>query len=670
VRRLKLVIVVALMLGAVPAVGAQISPGPLAVPHAKLEGTLQCTACHGAGGASAMPTQCLACHKDLAWLARRGLGLHGQKGLGACATCHPDHAGREFKLITWAEGDSTRFDHRRAGWPLDGRHATTTCADCHTAAYRRSPAAGLAVRAAGTGGWLGLDRECATCHDDAHRGALGARCLECHDTRDWKPAPRFDHARTDYPLTGKHAEVGCNACHLARSVVRAKNARGEPIPVYRPLPHQECSACHADPHQGGLGPACDKCHQTASFTTVASGAFDHGRTRYPLRGRHAAVACAKCHDFGTAAGKRPAFATCTGCHADPHGGTATLAGRSADCSSCHDLAGFRPAVFTLDQHRRTTYPLEGRHQQVACSACHLKNPTGVARARLGAAGVLMRPAAAKCADCHADDHGGQLAGRAVTPDCATCHAVAGWKPSSFTTAAHDRLRLPLTGRHADVACVACHGPTRPGLPPLPPAAKLGRARVALVLRETTCSACHVDPHVGRYAAGGARPQPNGCESCHDTRQFRPSTVDVAAHIGYAFPLEGAHRAVPCAGCHAELKRGGRTSSLIASGPPGPPLRLTVKAVGCEGCHLNPHGNQFAADSARGGCERCHGLDAFRPAARFDHERDASFHLKGAHEVVPCASCHVSRSAPGSPTVVYRPLSAACESCHAAGKRRS
>jgi hypothetical protein len=195
--------------------------------------------------------------------------------------------------------------------------------------------------------------------------------------------------------------------------------------------------------------------------------------------------------------------------------------------------------------------------------------------------------------------------------------------------------------------------------------------VALTLRETTCPACHVDPHEGRYAVGGARPQTAGCEACHDARRFRPSTIDVAAHAEYAFRLEGAHRAVPCAACHDVLKRPARSTSLVVDGPAGPGLRLTVDSVACETCHVNPHGSQFAAGAARGGCERCHGVEGFRPAARFDHERDTAFPLKSAHEKVPCASCHIPRPDDSArAVVVYRPLSAKCESCHAAGGRRS
>ena len=487
---------------------AQISPGPLARPHAKLEGSLQCTSCHGGGGPQAMTAQCLDCHKDVAWLAARGLGLHGREGKTACASCHPDHAGVDFKLVSWTEGDSTRFDHGRTGWVLDGAHRTTKCADCHKAELRRSPAAALSRPAAARRGWLGLDRACASCHEDAHRGALSQKCLDCHDTRDWKPAPRFDHGRTDYPLTGKHAEVACDKCHLAPAAVTRRTPEGKPIPVYRPLAHRECSDCHQDPHRGDLGANCASCHETASFTKVSRSAFDHDRTRYPLRGRHATVACAKCHDPAGPKGKRPPFATCAACHADPHAGTATLAGRPADCAACHDVGGFIPATFTVAQHRQSRYALEGKHQQVACSACHVKNPPGMPRPRLGPAGTLLRPKFARCRDCHGDDHGTQLTGRADGRrlrrlprrrrlDTEHLHRRRARRaPGDARWAARgDRLRrLP-------------RPEARKGLPPLPAAldARTGRACM-LSPREIDCVSCHVDPHQGRFAAGGAAPR--------------------------------------------------------------------------------------------------------------------------------------------------------------------
>lgn len=653
---------------------AQISPGPLARPHAQLEGSLKCESCHGGGGPrggkEAMTAQCLGCHKDIAWLIQQRRGFHARV-TQPCAACHPDHAGRDFALISWTEGDSTRFDHRRTGWPLEGSHQKVECAKCHKTEFRVSRAAALFKRPSGSPGWVGLERECASCHEDVHRGALDRDCTKCHDLEAWKPAPRFDHAKTDYPLTGKHADAACDKCHLDSRLPLKRTGAGQPIPVYRPVPHQECSTCHQDPHRGGLGPTCANCHTTGGFRVINKASFDHDRTKYPLRGRHASVACAKCHDFGTAQGRKPAFATCAACHTDPHAGTATLAGRAVDCASCHDVQGFTPSTYTVVQHRQAKYALAGRHQQVACSSCHVKNPRGLPVARLGRAGVLMRPAFARCRDCHGDDHGAQLKGRAGGADCASCHVVDGWTPSTFTAAAHARLRVTLEGKHGEIACAACHGPGRMGLPPLPAAQTLGKAGVMLSPREIDCVSCHLDPHQGRFAAGGAAPQDRGCVACHGFAAFRPSTMDIAAHSKYALPLEGAHRAVPCVGCHADMKRAGLVSSLVLARTTGAPLTFRVSKTGCEVCHQSPHGTQFAQRADRGACDGCHGTDAFRPAAHFDHDRDAAFKLAGAHAKVPCASCHVSRpGADGKPQMVYRPLSGKCESCHGDARGRS
>ncbi len=644
---------------------AQISPGPLARAHEKLEGSLQCVTCHGAGGKTAMTAQCLSCHKEIAWLAQRQLGLHAKEGKQACASCHPDHAGRDFALVSWGEGGSKRFDHRRSGWPLEGKHGKVECADCHKAELRVSPAASLLKRDGPALGWVGLTRECVSCHEDVHRGALDRDCLKCHDTEHWKPTPRFDHAKTDYPLTGKHADVSCDKCHLDPRLDLKKNDRGQPIPVYRPLAHQECSTCHQDPHRGGLGAACGKCHQTSGFRAINRQAFDHDRTRYPLRGRHAAVACDKCHGFSSGKSRNPPFATCTACHTDAHGGTATLAGKTVDCASCHTVDGFKPSTFTVVQHRQAKYPLEGRHQQVKCASCHIKSPPGIPAARLGTSGVWMRPAATQCRDCHADDHGTQLASRADRGNCAACHNVDGWKPSTFGLSAHASLRLPLEGRHAEIACSACHGPARKGLPPLPGSQVLGKAAVALKLKEIECVSCHVDPHEGRFAAAGLHPQPKGCPACHDTRTYRPSVIDAMAHQRYAFPLEGAHRAVPCLACHEEMKRTAPArSSLLLAVTRGATLTFAVTKQSCQSCHQSPHGDQFAARKDGGACESCHGVDGFRPASRFNHDRDATFSLKGAHASVPCAKCHASRpDASGKPRAIYRPVSGKCESCH-------
>jgi len=640
---------------------AQISPGALAQPHAQLEGALRCVNCHGGGGKTQMSVLCLQCHKEIASLLQQRRGYHARQQQQQCASCHPDHAGREFSLISWPDHDPDRFDHALAGWPLDGRHRTIKCADCHKTAFRTGTAATLAPQPGTAPGWTGLETACTSCHRDVHRRSLSQNCVSCHDSEHWSPAPKFDHAKSDYPLTGKHRDVRCASCH--------KPAAGDTVPVFKPVAHRDCATCHADPHHGRFAGACGDCHGTTGFHVIDKGNFNHDRTRYPLRGAHVSVTCAKCHDTAGLRGKNPPFATCTACHADPHAGTATLAGTVVDCTACHTVEGFAVAGFTVAQHSKTKYPLEGRHQRVSCVSCHVKTALGAPAAQLGSARIQMHPTFARCLDCHRDDHGGQLGVRADNGDCRACHSMAGWTPSTFTTAAHATTRFRLDGRHGEITCQACHGVKRTGLAPLPQTATLGRAGVLFRLGELECVACHVDPHQGRFAARGAHPVRGGCLGCHNARGFRPSTIEVAAHGTYAFKLEGAHRAVPCVGCHAELKYPPAASTLIQVRWAGAPLLFAMKAQGCAACHASPHGDQFASRPGGDACERCHGLDAFAPAARFDHDRDTKFPLKGGHANVPCARCHGTVAGPGnSRTIRYRPASARCESCHGDGVR--
>ena len=651
---------------------AQVSPGPLSRAHASLDGSLKCLECHASGKGGVAP-QCLSCHKEIAWLAARDRGLHATIEGQDCATCHPEHAGVDFALIEWEEGSPEKFDHRRAGWPLAGKHAAQRCDACHKAAFRVSEAQRLAPRRDASRGWTGLETACGACHRDPHESTLGSDCARCHGTEGWRPAANFDHARSAYPLTGKHRDAACAKCHRvdgAPLVVAVRPAGGgtttvpgalpagtgvtQPLPRFKPLPHAECSACHIDPHAGQLGAQCSRCHVTDDFRRVAEGQFDHSRTRYPLRGRHVAVACAKCHD-PRAGGARPRFDSCGACHADAHDGQATLAGRPADCAACHGVEGFRPATYTVAQHASARYPLEGKHRAVACAECHTRRP--------GGGGAQLRPSSGACRDCHADAHKGQLASRRDQGECGACHAPDGWKPARFGAVEHASTRFPLAGRHAGVACSACHGPVRLMLPPLPGPETLGTAKVALHLPDRACESCHRDPHAGRFGPKGDRSRAGGCADCHGNGGIMPSLFDLDDHAKSAFPLEGAHRAVPCVTCHAELGRTPRVPSLLLAGGGAPALEFRTRHGACRDCHDTPHGAQFDERRDGGACQACHGLDSFRPAARFDHAALKNFPLTGAHARVACARCHPVKQVDGRPVVTYRPIPRRCQDCH-------
>jgi hypothetical protein len=644
-------------------VAAQVSPGPLSKAHADLEGTTKCLSCH-ASGSSSIDERCRECHLEIDFQIRNGKGLHGQEAKTDCVGCHPDHAGRGFELINWKEGKPDRFDHRRAGWSLEGKHASLRCEQCHQSEFQKGSVMQLLKRRSATQSWLGLERACLSCHRDNHQGTLKGDCLSCHVASGWKPASRFEHAKTTFPLIGKHAETPCAKCHLVPGRVELRNERGEAVPRYKPVAFDECSACHKDVHAGQLGPRCSTCHVSDGYKIVERGKFDHSKTRYPLNGKHRAVECAQCHDPQRAWGKKPRYDTCDACHRDPHAGTATLAGQVVDCARCHDLNGFEPSTYTVAQHRETTYPLEGKHQTVTCDRCHRKEPPGTPSAFLGEARVLIRPAYAQCRDCHRDLHGSQLARRADQGACEACHRVEGWKPSTFTVEHHAETEFALAGRHTEIECAACHGPERRDLPPLPGPETLGEARVALTTVDQACRTCHHDPHDSRFEPQGARPIDEGCRGCHGERAFVPSRVDAEVHGRLAYPLQGAHRLVPCVLCHEELKKGPATVRLLRVDGPSRPLAFEAKHERCDTCHTSPHHDQFSHREDRGECGGCHLADGWRPAGRFDHERDTEFLLQGAHQKVACERCHgMTLDSEGRPFVVYRPLKKECRDCH-------
>jgi hypothetical protein len=552
---------------------AQVSPGALAEAHRDLDGTLNCFKCHGRTGS--MDTRCLACHEEIATMRTRKRGLHARVADRRCASCHPDHGGRGFALIAWEEGSAAAFDHRRAGYALEGKHASVECRSCHQPRFHRPPVAGLIRKKTKAESWLGLDERCVSCHQDPHRNQLGDDCRRCHDARGWKPAAGFDHARTDYPLTGRHARVECARCHESPRLELARDAKGTPIPQYRPLPHRDCASCHRDPHAGRFPGACATCHSTEGFAAIDRRGFDHDVTRYPLRGRHAAVACERCHDPRAASGKKPRFARCDDCHRDPHAGQATVQSRPVDCAACHTVQGFHPSSFTVAEHAASRYPLMGAHGRADCSECHFKAPPAAA-ARLGSARVTLRPAAVRCVDCHRDPHGGRFSPGGARPRaqaCEACHGLEHFRPSAVDAALHARFPYPLEGAHRAVPCQACHeelehAAARSSLA----AAATGQRPLGFSIDARLCASCHDSPHGDQFAKrrdGGA------CEACHAVDAWSPaSRFDHARDT--RFRLEGAHARVACASCHRSERGPGGSRRVVYR-----PL-----ATACESCHAS------------------------------------------------------------------------------------
>ena len=531
---------------------AQFSPGKLSRGHASLES--QCLKCHDSKGVSS--DKCLACHGPLRVRVVAGKGLHAQPAYRDCKTCHVEHQGEQADLVWWGKAGRAAFDHAATGYALEGKHRALECASCHKPGTVAGPVAAVAGAASAARTYLGLSSTCLSCHADPHRGQFARRqCLACHAMTGWKPASRFAHGQTAYPLTGKHTDVACARCHPMTS----RSGQGS-FRQYQGVAARECSSCHKDAHEGRLGPTCSSCHSTAGWAARVPGRFDHERTQYPLRGRHVAVACEACHVPGRPL--RVSFARCTDCHSDAHLGQLARRADQGRCEACHDVSGFTPSTFLVDAHQTTSYPLAGAHLAVACDACHRPVEADALRRIPGlvvAAGSRrktpqLRFSSTLCTACHRDPHLGEMDPRAGQRGCLACHQVESWRKVSFD---HAATRFPLTGGHARQACAACHPWLEAGTP---------RARPRLAATPATCASCHKDPHQGQLKRAAS----TACDGCHGVDTWRRTRFDHARDA--AFVLDGAHLPVACAACH----RPGEAGS--------PAVRYKPTPRTCKGCH--------------------------------------------------------------------------------------
>ena len=505
-----------------------------------------------------------------------------------------------------------------------GGQAALKCLDCHTEiANRLSAHKGLHATYNIP---AGSSQECARCHSE-HNG-------EDFPLIKWD-IRSFNHKETGYALEGKHAGLACNKCHNPshisaqdRGAIKLKDLNR----TYLGL-SSACISCHEDQHKGRLGTTCQQCHNFQDWKTISATQFDHSKTRYPLTGLHAQVQCAKCHTNG-ADGKPQyvgiPFNQCSDCHKDPHHGSF-----AQGCQSCHNTSGWKKvslqSVNERFDHSKTKFPLLGKHVSVDCAQCH-------------ANGDFKKPLAfQKCMDCHKPDpHKGQFAKRTDGGECASCHTVNGWKPSTFTVKEHAASAYPLQGGHARLECAQCHVPK-------------GKDTL-FKIRFERCTDCHSDKHAGQFAAA---PYFNACDRCHNLEAYKPSTFSLAKHKQTRFVLTGGHVAVPCSDCHKESAEFQPKAAVYHWS------NLT-----CTSCHSDPHKGQFKdrmqqarGDGSVAGCEACHTTKTWKELSGFDHSK-TKFVLLGAHRATPCMDCH---KPPNLETklinVDFKAAPTKCEDCH-------
>lgn len=533
--------------------GAQLSPGDLHRAHAEFEHIKNCTKCHDAGhGVNAK--RCLDCHRFLQQRIQAGKGLHAQPDYQACETCHVDHQGRNGELIIW-KGGKDKFDHELTGYALVGKHANLRCEKCHLPEFIVDTKPLLDEKIDLKKTLLGLNQDCLTCHVDEHRGGLNPSCLNCHTMEGWKPASKFDHNRTVYPLTGKHIQVACTKCHPL--VTDHKYKTDADFSRYKGLAFQRCRDCHQDVHQGRLGIVCETCHTVDSWAKVPDAIFDHAKTRYPLIGKHRAVPCAKCHFPGKSI-RGLAFALCSDCHRDEHQGQFVQREGHGACEACHDVESFSPAKYGVKDHKKSKYPLQGAHLAVACLQCHKKT--------YGAGSTLTFQFVfpdQSCTVCHTDVHQGEVNNFLPGRGCENCHTVDDWHGIDFD---HNRTKYKLDGRHATTPCVGCHKIILTDTP---------QTRIQFKGLSQKCQDCHEDVHQGQflqqYQDGSLSSEPQACSYCHGGDKWQPSHFD--HNRDSQFKLEGAHKKLICSACHKKEIRNGR-----------PMIRYMPLGKACKECH--------------------------------------------------------------------------------------
>jgi hypothetical protein len=423
-----------------------LMPGKVTRAHVKQEEN--CANCHDRTNVRKQSSLCLDCHKDVAADVREHHGYHGRMtnaGVGECSACHTEHKGREADIVQLGRA---QFDHHMTDFALEGAHAALECDSCHKphVAWRKAP------------------MTCVGCHknDDVHHGQFTQSCGECHSVKSWTGG-RFDHDKTDFKLTGAHATVTCDACHVGGR--------------YKQIP-KTCNGCHAtdDEHRGSRGTDCAKCHVTKEWKTAK---FDHLKeTEYELLGVHAKIDCVACHRSGNFKDKIPK--DCNGCH---RADDAHAARFGAKCGDCHDNDHWHPVNY--DHAAKTKFALLGVHAKLDCHICH----TAVA---------ASQKLAKDCVGCHRaeDPHGGKVKG-----GCDACHGQKTWR--SDIVFDHDLTAFPLLGLHRVVSCAQCHTTQA-----------FGRAA-------TACNDCHAHDDVHKGGLG------KKCESCHSVNGWPLWTFDHA-----------------------------------------------------------------------------------------------------------------------------------------------
>jgi hypothetical protein len=509
---------------------AQLSPGVLSNVHSNLEGLSNCTQCHVLGD-KVTNEKCLTCHTEIQSRISAQKGYHSSFAVNGkqCSLCHSEHHGKNFQIIRF---DTAKFDHNLTGYNLSAPHAKQECKACHNSQHITDQK--IKTKSST---FLGVSRECLTCHTDYHLRTLSSSCLNCHTEQTFVPASKFNHASAKFQLAGKHKSVDCVKCH------KIETTAGKKFQQFRGIKYSNCTSCHTDPHKNQFGQNCRQCHSEESFQIVSGlKNFDHNKTDFKLEEKHLIVNCKSCHK--TKFTDPLKHDRCTDCHSDYHNKQFVKNNVSPDCSECHTVKGFTSFTFTVEKHNLSRFPLKGAHSATPCYECHKKQEKW-----------SFRNIGFNCNECHTDNHKSFIQTKYYPDaDCKICHTENRWSEVKFD---HSKTDFKLDGAHIRTDCRSCHYK----------ADSKGVEKQRFTGLSKDCASCHSDNHFKQFEKNGT----TDCTICHGTENWKASVFD---HNKTAFKLDGKHVNVACAGCHKPEKNG----SLIY-------VKYKLKEFRCESCHF-------------------------------------------------------------------------------------
>jgi hypothetical protein len=371
---------------------------------------------------------------------------------------------------------------------------------------------------------------------------------------------------------------------------------------------KQCSVCHSE-------------HNGKNFQLIRLDLknFNHNLTGFSLFAPHIKQECNECHNAknftdqifinrkNTYLGLKP---ECLTCHADYH-----LRTLSSSCLNCHNPESFTPA--SNFNHNTARFQLAGKHKKVDCNKCH-KVEMIEGKKFQHFRGIQY----INCTSCHKDPHLNKFG-----QNCRQCHSEESFQiVSGIRNFDHNKTDFKLEEKHLIVNCRSCH-----------------KTKFTDPLKHDRCTDCHADYHNNQFSKNNITPD---CSECHTVKGFAQFLFTVEKHNLSRFPLQAAHRAIPCYECHKKQEK----------------WSFREIGINCKDCHADIHQNIIPARYyPAGSCITCHSETRWEEVI-FDHSK-TEFVLSGAHTGQKCRTCHFKKDSDGFVRQKFEGLSKNCSSCH-------